>query len=123
MRPLLLALALLALAAPLLAGCATFDEVEGVPDALSYSYFQGSPAQVVDATRRVLSLEGYTLESINEQGGGVTLIRVTTRPPGADFSEIRIEPTAVRDFRARAQTSPRGRRLPIELERRITAEL
>ena len=127
MRParLLLVLLLAGGAAPLaagLAGCATFDTVEGVPDALDWSYFEGSPAEVASATRRVLTAQGYTIDAV-DQTSGVYLIRVTTSTPSVDFSEIRIEPAATGAYRARAQTSPRGNRLGLDLERAISAEL
>lgn len=106
-----------------LVACATFDEVEGVPDALYWSYFRATPAEVVEATRRVLTLSGYAVEAVADGGGGSTVLTVTTSPPGADFTEVRIEGAAARDYRARAQAGPPGRRLPRELERRISAEL
>jgi hypothetical protein len=118
MRP-LLALALTSL----LAGCATFDEVEGVPDSLDWSYFHGTPAQVAESTRDVLTVRGFTVDAMGAEAGGRYLLRVTSTPPGADFQEVLIEPTSAEGFGARAQTSPRGDRLPRDLEIAIGAEL
>ena len=107
----------------LLAGCATFDQVEGVPDSLDWSYFAGTPAAVADAARDVLTLNGYTVDALGGEPGGRFLIRVTSAPPGASFQEILIEPTSVREYRARAQSIPDGNRLPRDLEISISAEL
>jgi hypothetical protein len=132
MRPLLrrrpgLAAALgVALPLVVLAGCAnrpTFDEVEGVPDALHWSYFEGTPAQVADVLRDLLTLDGYTVEGVGTGGGGTHYVRVSASPPGADIAEVVIEPTRVRDFRARAQTVPQGRRLPRDLEMAVSVRL
>ena len=120
MRRLLLALPF-ALAA--CAAGATFDEVEGVPDALHWSYFEGTPARVADALRDVLTLNGYTVDAVGTSAGGRHYVRVTTRSPGADFTEVIVEPTQVGDYRARAQTIPRGRRLARSLEVAVSAEL
>jgi hypothetical protein len=118
-------LALLAL--PLaLAACtttATFDDVEGVPDALHWSYFEGTPAEVASALRDVLTLNGYTVDSVESGEGGRQYVRVTGTPPGADFTEILVEPIAVSGYTARAQTVPPGNRLPRELEVAVSAEL
>ena len=116
----LLVIAALA-AAPM--ACATFDEVEGVPDSLDWSYFAGSPSAVADATRDVLTMGGYTIDAIGGEPGGRFLIRVTSSPPGASFRENLIEPTSVTGYRARAQTVPEGTRLPRDLEIAIGAEL
>ena len=116
-------LALPVLLGALAAGCATFDEVEGVPDALDWSYFRGSPAAVAEATRDVLTLNGFTVDALGGEPGGRFVLRVTSTPAGADFQEILIEPTQVQGYGARAQTSPRGNRLPRDLEVAISAEL
>src|SRR5690606_27456549 len=100
-----------------------FDEVEGVPDALHWSYFDGAPAQVADALRDVLAASGYTVDAVGTGEGGRHYVRVTSSPPGVDFSEVMIEPAAVRDFRARAQTVPLGRRLPRDLEMAVSVRL
>ncbi len=107
------------------AGCAgaTFDEVEGVPDSLDWSYFTATPSVVADATRDVLVRDGYTVDAIGGEPGGGFVIRVTSSPPGASFQEILIQPANVRDYRARAQTVPSGTRLPRELEIAISTEL
>ena len=110
-------------AAVLLTGCATFDQVEGVPDALDWSYFTAPPSVAADAARDVLIRGGYTVDAIGGEPGGRFLIRVTSSPPGASFQEILIEPTNVRDYRSRAQTVPNGSRLPRDLEIAISAEL
>lgn len=116
---------LLAATLLLAAGCtgATFDEVEGVPDSLDWSYFTGTPSVVADATRDVLVRDGFTVDAIGGEPGGRFVIRVTSSPPGASFQEILIEPANVRQFRARAQTVPNGSRLPRDLEIAISAEL
>jgi hypothetical protein len=106
-----------------LAACATFDEVEGVPDSLDWSYFAGTPSAVADAARDVLTMGGYTIDAIGGEPGGRFLIRVTSSPPGASFREILIEPTNVTGYRARAQTVPDGTRLPRDIEIAISAEL
>jgi hypothetical protein len=105
------------------AACATFDEVEGVPDSLDWSYFASSPSAVADAARDVLTLDGYTIDAIGGEPGGRFLLRVTSSPPGASFREILIEPTAVSGYRSRAQTVPDGTRLPRDLEIAISAEI
>jgi hypothetical protein len=122
--PRALLLVLLLLGTPLLLpACATFDEVEGVPDALDWSYFRGSPQAVAEAARDVFTLGGYTVDAIGGEPGGRFVLRVTSTPAGVDFEEILIEPTQVRDYRARAQTIPRGDRLPRDLEVAISAQL
>jgi len=117
MRPVLATIVIFA------AGCATFDQVEGVPDSLDWSYFEGSPAAVSEAARDVLTTRGFTIDAVGGEPGGRIVLRVTSTPPGASFDEILIEPTAVNAFRARAQTVPSGDRLPRDLEIAISAEL
>ncbi len=136
MRPLLrrplglaarrLALGVAVIALPAVSGCAnrpTFDEVEGVPDSQRWSYFEGTPAEVATVLRDLLTLNGYTVDAVGTAPGGRHYVRVTSSPPGADFTEVVVEPTEVREFRARAQTIPPGNRLPRDLEMAVSVRL
>ncbi|HLA63329.1 MAG TPA: hypothetical protein VK610_02800 [Rhodothermales bacterium] len=123
MHRLRLALVALPLLLTACAGGATFDEVEGVPDSRRWSYFEGTPEQVADALRSVLTLNGYTIDAVGEGPQGTQYVRVTSSPAGADFTEVYVEPVNVSGYTARAQTVPGRRRLARSLEVAVSADL
>ena len=118
-------LALLAalVALPLASGCATIDEAYGVPEASSWSYFQGTAEEVAEAAQRRLIYDGYQIERVGQTDDGGYALTVSLRNGSADFEEILIQPYTYKMFESRAQTHPDGRRLPEGLRAAIAQEL
>ncbi|MEM1054363.1 MAG: hypothetical protein AAGI52_02460 [Bacteroidota bacterium] len=104
-------------------GCASIDEAVGVPDSLSWSYFQAPAAEVAIATQDALRLGGLRVEGITETNDGGYVISVSFRNGSADYEQIRIQPYTYEIFESRAQTYPQGRPLPSSLRVAISGEL
>lgn len=104
-------------AAGLLAGCAgaTYDEAYGRPDATRWTYFETAPANVAESVEAWYSLNGWYLESSEREANGIVLT-FSPREGGAGIQSVRVEGSADARFGARAQTFPRGRPLPRDLE-------
>lgn len=105
------------------AGCATFDEVYGVPESQDWSYFEGSPEEVAYATRDALAYTGYTVQSVSPAPGGGYLISIVGRYESERWAQIRVMPYEYEDYLSRAQTYPQGRRLPDRLRFEIENEI
>lgn len=119
MRALLLA-PLLALVA--CAPGATIDGAYGRPDATTWTYFEGSARDVVDAISRYYTFQDVRTESVRSEGGGLVLT-LASRRGGAGLAQILVQPTTVEGFESRAQLYPVGRPLPRDLEDGVTREL
>ncbi len=119
-----LALALAALVS--LAGCSgsTFDEVLNQPDALDWTYFEGTSEDVIVAIQEAYALSNQRVESVeaNEDLGG-TIVTVTSRTGSADLSQILVQSTSVEAYRSRAQVYPDRDPLPRSLEIAISGRI
>lgn len=107
------------------AGCApgvTYDEAYGRPDSQDWTYFRGTPAEVVVAIERVLAFSGTAIESVGKVPGG-TVVTLGERYGGGAMEEIYIEATSKEGFGSRAQLYGRQTPLPIRFERDISREL
>jgi len=121
--PLLSLLAVL-LALPL-AGCATIDEVYGVPEATRWTYFQAETNAVAGAMERALNRSGYQVERIGRTDAGEVALGVSLAQGSSDFTEILIQPFDDPDdvFYTRVQTLPRKRPIPRGLRIAVAADL
>lgn len=110
-----------------LAGCtsASLAEAYGEPSVTDWSYFRAPAERVVDATREVLDRRNVTVEGISDQDDGSTVLFLSSPMPGADVTQIRIQPYSSPDddFEARVQLYPLGQRLPVQLEQRIARQM
>lgn len=116
---------LLILALLVAAGCApgvTYDEAYGRPDSQDWTYFRGTPAEVVEAMGRVLAYTSTTIESVGQVPGG-TVVTLSERYGGGAMEEIYIEATDKEGFGARAQLYGRQTPLPVRFERDVAREL
>lgn len=112
-----LPIAVLLVVAGLVAGCsgATYDEAFGRPDATRWTYFAASPASVAQSVEAWFSLNGWYLETTEREENGV-MLTFSPREGGAGIQSVRVERSADERFGARAQTIPRQRPLPRDLE-------
>ena len=117
-----LPLAALLLALPL-AGCASIDEAVGVPDALSWSYFQAPAAEVAVAAQDALRQGGLRVEGVTETSEGGYVLSISARNGSAAFDQIYVQPYSYEIYSSRAQTYPQGNPLPSSLRVAISGEL
>ena len=107
-----------------LAGCArgvTLAEAYGEPDPFNWSYFEASPAAVIQATNQALSFSNIRIESVQDVEGGAVMT-LSGRYGSAAFTEILVQPTAEEGYGARAQIYRRDAPLPDDLEVAIRAQ-
>lgn len=107
-----------------LAGCAgaTLDDVYGVPDATDWTYFQGSFYDVSAAIEETLLANDVRVEGVRSEDGG-TILTITQGGASPAINEIRIEPTEVEGYGARAQVYPDRDPLPRWLEIGVSGRL
>ncbi|WP_420456921.1 hypothetical protein [Rubrivirga sp.] len=107
-----------------LAGCATasIEEAYGQPDPFEWTYFHGSPGDVVSAIGEAFQQSGTRIESVQNEADGVVMT-LSTRFGSADFSQIRVQATDVEDYSARAQIYPQGDPLPRWLETEVSGRM
>lgn len=107
-----------------LTGCggATFDDVYGLPDGVSWSYFRGSIYDVTQAIEGTLEANDIRVEGVRSEDGG-TVLTITRGGASPDIGEIRIEATEVEGYGARAQIFPQRDPLPRWLEVGVSGRL
>jgi hypothetical protein len=122
MRAVLPALALLLTLS--LGACtnASIAEAYGRPDPFDWSYFEGSPEDVVSAIGETFQQSGIQLESVRTDDAGV-IVTVSGRFDPAGYTQILVQETDEEDFSARAQVYPQGDALPRWLEAQISGRI
>ena len=107
-----------------LGGCtnASIAEAYGRPDPFDWSYFEGSPEEVVSAIGETFQQSGIRVESVRSQDDGV-IVTVVGRFDPAGYTQIRVQQTDVDEFTARAQVYPQGNVLPRWLESEISGRI
>lgn len=123
MRTSLAGLALL-LTAGALGACtnASLAEAYGQPDPFKWTYFEGSPQDVITALEQTFNQGEIRIESYQEEGGG-TVLTVAPRSGSADVTQILVQATDVEDYTARAQVYPQGAPLPRWLEIEVSGRI
>ena len=122
MRTLPLSLALLFTLG--LGGCsnASVAEAYGQPDPFEWTYFRGSPRDVVAAINVAFDQSGVRVESIRDEAGG-TILTLSSRFGTAEFDQILVQSTDVEDYTARAQVYPQRDPLPRWLEAEVSGRI
>ncbi len=105
-----------------LAGCASLEEAYGLPDPFEWTYFSGSPNDVVSAIGEAFQLSNTRVESVRTEADGV-VITVSPQRGSASFSQIRVQATDVEGYSARAQVYPQGNPLPRWLETEVSGRM
>lgn len=108
-----------------LAGCSgTFDEVFNRPDSLDWTYFEGTPQEVVVAIQEAYAFSSLRVESVEtDEDLGGTIVTLTPRTGSADMSQILVQATTVEGFKSRAQFWPSRDPLPRALEIEISGRV
>ncbi len=108
-----------------LAGCgSTFDEVLNRPDSLDWTYFEGTPDEVVVAIQEAYAFSSLRVESVEADDGlGGTVVTLTPRTGSTNMSQILVQATTVEGFQSRAQLYPSRNPLPRALEMEISGRV